>query len=49
MEKNVKVTVTIPQKYYTAIEILKENSTWSRSLIIREAIRDFLDKSALKM
>ena len=39
-----KITVTIPCDYYNEIEKLKEVSKWSRSLIVREAIKDFLSR-----
>ena len=39
-----QITITIPKSYYEKIEKLKEDSTWSRSLIVREALKDFLDK-----
>ena len=39
-----QITVTIPTEYYYMIEKLKEESTWPRSLIVREALKDFLTK-----
>lgn len=39
-----RVTITIPMDFYDKIEKLKERSKWSRSLIIREALKDFISK-----
>ena len=39
-----RVTITIPWDFYEKIELLKERSKWSRSLIIREALKDFISK-----
>ena len=39
-----QVTITIPDVYYKMIEELMEVSKWSRSLLIREALKDFLKK-----
>lgn len=39
-----QVTITIPDVYYQMIDELMELSKWSRSLIIREALKDFLKK-----
>ena len=39
-----QITITIPKLYYDMIEELMDYSKWSRSLVIREALKDFLDK-----
>ena len=39
-----QITITIPKLQYDKIEELMEYSKWSRSLVIREALADFLEK-----
>ncbi len=42
--KNVKIAISIPENYYNMLEELREKSTWTRALLIREALKDFLEK-----
>jgi metal-responsive CopG/Arc/MetJ family transcriptional regulator len=39
-----QITVTIGQSHFNNIEKLKDITDWSRSLIIREALKDFFNK-----
>ena len=39
-----QITITIPKLYYDQMQELMEVSKWSRSLVVREALRDFLAK-----
>ena len=39
-----RITVTISESAAAELEKLQEISKWSKSLIIREALRDFIEK-----
>jgi metal-responsive CopG/Arc/MetJ family transcriptional regulator len=39
-----QITITIPKVYYDKVEEIMEYSKWSRSLVIRESLKDFLAK-----
>ena len=48
MSDQKQFTVTVPQEYYDKLETLRKDSTWSRSLIVREALKDFLNKYSVE-